>query len=213
MAEFKHGGFFGHQRLQIDDGIDDIIDAAERQILIGLGIGGVFDDLAELSAFLLQHAVEFGKPGKQRAAGLNADDLSVEILDRGNRLVVLAFDVIVRRIRNRAGEIKRLLAFLGDDRGGDGHIIFAGRDAGQDAGPGQDFLLELEWREFAQIFDQLIVKTCGLAVLDEFEGTEIVLGRNDEAALLDFIHARGLGVSDQHWHGEQRRQRAEHQAS
>ena len=79
----------------------------------------------------------------------------------------------------------------------DRDVVFAGADAGENAGPGQDLLLDLERRGFAQIFDQLVVEAGRLAVLDEFEGAEIVLGRNDQAALLDFVHACGLGSAEQ----------------
>ncbi len=97
----------------------------------------------------------------------------------------------MRGIRDRAGKVERLLAFLGDDGRGNGDIVFSGADAGQNTGPWQDLLLDLERRVFAQVLDQLVVETGRLAVLDEFEGTEIVLGGHDQPALLDLIHARG----------------------
>ncbi len=119
----------------------------------------------------------------------------------------------MRGVGDRAGEIERLLAFLGDDRGRDGDIIFAGRDAGEDTGPGQDLLLDLERRVFAQIADQLVVEARWLAVLDELERTEIVLGRDDQSALLDFVETGGLaGAREQGRRGE-RGQQAERQPS
>ena len=42
-----------------------------------------------------------------------------------------------------------------------------------------------------RLLDQLVVEAGRLAVLDEFEGTEIVLGRDDQTALLDLVHAGG----------------------
>ena len=119
----------------------------------------------------------------------------------------------MRGVRDRAGEIKRLLALLGDDRRGNGNIVLAGTDAGQNASPGQDFLFDLERREFAQIFDQFVIETGRLSVLDEFERTKIFFRRNDETALLDFIEAGGLCMADQHRDGEQRGQKAGHQTS
>src|SRR5664279_3413375 len=98
LAEFKHLGLFRHQGLQVDDGVDDIIDTAERQILIGLWIGRIFDDLAEFATILLERGGEFGKTTQQRAARLHADGLAVEILDRRDRCIVLALDVIMRGI-------------------------------------------------------------------------------------------------------------------
>src|ERR1700685_420188 len=52
LPQFKYAGFFSYHRLQVDNGVDDIIDAAKREILKGFGIRGILDDLAELSAFL-----------------------------------------------------------------------------------------------------------------------------------------------------------------
>ncbi|OIQ66107.1 hypothetical protein GALL_523280 [mine drainage metagenome] len=119
----------------------------------------------------------------------------------------------MRRVGDRAGELKRLLSLLCNHHGGNGDIVLAGADAGEDASPGQDFLFDLERRIFAQIFDQLVVEARRLAVLDELEGTEIVFGRHDEATLLDLLEARGFRVAGHHRHREQRGHRAEHQAA
>ncbi len=108
----------------------------------------------------------------------------------------------MRGIGDRAGEIERLLALLGDDRRGNGDVVLAGAYAGQNSGPWQDLLLDLEWRVLLKILDQFIVKAGRLSVLDELEGTKVILGRNDQAAFLDLIHAPGLDFSHQHRNGE-----------
>jgi hypothetical protein len=95
-------------------------------------------------------------------------------------------------VRDRAGEFERLLSFLGDDCSRNRGVVFAGRDASQNAGPRQDLLLDLERRVFLQVFDQLVIEAGRLAILDELEGAEVVLGRNDQPALLDFVEACGL---------------------
>ena len=213
MSQLEDGRLLGDQRLQIDDGVDDVIDPAEREILIGFGIGGVFDDLAHLAAFLLQHGAELGKPGQQRAAGLHADRLAVQILDRGDALVVLALDIIMRSVGDRAREIERLPAFPGDDRGRDRNVVFAGADAGEDAGPGQDLLLDLERSVFTQILDQFVIEAGRLAILHELEGTEIVLSRNDQTTLLDLIEAAGRRAAGKYRHCHQHGAKAERQAS
>ena len=85
-------------------------------------------------------------------------------------VVVLALDVIVRRVGDRAGEVERLLALLGDDRGGDRDIVFAGADAGEDAGPGQDLLLDLERRVLRKSSTSSLSKPVGLPSLTNSNG-------------------------------------------
>jgi hypothetical protein len=129
---------------------------------------------------------------------LHADCLAIQIFDRVDVRVTLSLDVEMSGVGNRACEVERLAALLGDDGRRDGDVILAGADTGQDAGPGQDFLANLERRIFAQIVDHLVVETGWLAVLHEFEWTEIILGCDDEVtALLDFIETRGLRLDRQ----------------
>jgi hypothetical protein len=131
LTGLEHVRFLGDQRLDVDDGVDDVVGAAEREVLVGFRIGRVLDDLAHLAAFLLDHRLELGQTPEQRAAGLHAAGLAVQVLDRLDARVGLALDVVVRRVGDRAGEVERLLALLGDDRRRDRHVVLAGADAGR----------------------------------------------------------------------------------
>jgi hypothetical protein len=109
-----------------------------------------------------------------------------------------------------AGRIKRFM----NPASGDTFQVDTAMEAFYNGGWfGQDFLFDLERRIFAQIFDQLVIESGRLAILDEFEWTEIILRRHDQAALLDLVETGGLRIPDQHRHRELRRQQAEHQAS
>jgi len=90
-------------------------------------------------------------------------------------------------VGDRHSKIKRQGPFLSDQYGGQCNIIFACGDTGEEAGPGDDLLIDLEWRRLSQHRQKFVVETGRLAILDEFERGDVA---NNEAELYDLIVRR-----------------------
>jgi hypothetical protein len=181
-----------HQRRGVDDAVDGVVEPAIRQVLVDLRVGGVLHDLAELAAALLQHGRELGQPREEDAARLHAHREPIQVGDFLDPLVVRALDVVVRGTRDRRCEVEDLQALLTDDRARDGGVVLAGRNRRQQAGPGQDFLADLELGVLLQLGDDVVVEALRLAAFDELERRVIVFGGDGHvAALLDLFQRSG----------------------
>ena len=109
LADLEHGGLLGDQRLQVDDGVDHVVDALERKILVGFRIGGVFDDLAR--ACRRPSSSMVSSSGRRPSSALPAwtpQVLPLRSLIELMRRVALALHIVVRRVGDRAGEVERL---------------------------------------------------------------------------------------------------------
>ncbi len=90
--------------------------------------------------------------------------------------------------RDRHSEIESLQTFLIYEGPCNCRVILSTADACQQSRPRQNFLSQVELRFSFHQLEQLIVQPGGLAVLNEFEGTVVILRRDhDRLTILDFL--------------------------
>ncbi len=73
LAHLERVWFLLGDGLQAEPDVDDIVDAAERQVLIGFRIALIGHDLAERAAGRLEHFVELRQHLQHGAAGFDAE--------------------------------------------------------------------------------------------------------------------------------------------
>jgi hypothetical protein len=133
-------------------------------------------------------AASSGRRESRTLPVLHPDRKAVQVGHLVDPLVVRALDVIVRGAGDRGDEVEDLQPLLADDRAGDGGVVLAGRNRGQQPGPGQDFLPDLELGVLLQLRDHVVVEAFRLAGFDELEGRVIVFGGDGHvAASLDLL--------------------------